>query len=156
MVQEIVRTPPRVFLQYLPFRYVTFAYEKSTVAHDPANPRSIVQRIRRDLALFLLDHLEYLQRFDKVKIYYDNGQALVTKALHDAVEYALSKEATIYRDASPQRYRLSQVADYLCTVELEAIKYRHSEETATDQLFFGGRRAFERNILKQARRHLLN
>lgn len=52
---------------------MTFAYEKSTVAHDPANPRSIVQRIRRDLALFLLDHLEYLQRFDKVKIYYDNG-----------------------------------------------------------------------------------
>lgn len=95
----------------------------------------------------------YLQRFDNVKVYYDDGQALVTKALHDAIGYALSKEAIVYRDASPQRYRLSQVADYICTLELEAIKYANKETGATDLLFFGMRKRFEKDFLRKVRRN---
>lgn len=89
----------RVFMQKLPYRYVTFAYRKSELSEQPLAPNGAVQRIRRDLACFLLENLEYLQRFDSVKVYYDDGQALVTKALHDAIGYALSKEAIVYRDA---------------------------------------------------------
>ncbi len=145
----------RVFMQYLPFRYAAFAYRKDELANGPLAPGGLVQRVRRDLTILLLDHLEYLQQFDKVKIYYDNVQPLVTKALHDAVAHALAKDATIYRDATPQRYRLSQVADYVCTIELEAIKYSGSEETATDRLFLGTKRSFEKNFLKKIRRHSL-
>ena len=145
----------RVFLQYLPFTYAVFAYKKSELDVDLLAPRGAIQRIRRDLAIYLLDHLEYLQQFDEVKIYYDNGQSLVTETLHDAVEFALSKEAIIYRDASPQRYRLSQVADYICTLELEAIKYANSETGGTDQLFFGMRKRFEKDFLKKLRKHRL-
>lgn len=89
----------RVFMQKLPYRYVTFAYRKSELSEQPLAPNGAVQRTRRDLACFLLENLEYLQRFDNVKVYYDDGQALVTKALHDAIGYALSKEAIVYRDA---------------------------------------------------------
>ena len=146
----------RVYLQYLPFKYAVFAYKKDELPNDPLAQGGIVQMIRRDLAILLLDHLDFLQQFDKVKVYYDNGQALVTKALHDAIEYVLSKEAAIYRDATPQRYRLSQVADYLCTIELEAIKYANAETSATDKLFFGSKRNFERNFLKKVRKNLLH
>lgn len=145
----------RVFLQYLPFRYAVFSYRKSELDADMMAPRGAIRRIRRDIAVFLLDHLEYLQRFDAVKIYYDNGQALVTQTLHDAVEFALSKEAIVYRDASPARYRLSQVADYICTLELEALKYANSETGNTDELFFGMRKRFERDFLKRLRKHRL-
>lgn len=145
----------RVFLQYLPFMYEMFAYKKSELDINPLAPRGAIQRIRRDLAIYLLDHLEYLQQFDEVKIYYDNGQSLVTQTLHDAVGFALSKEAIIYRDASPQRYRLSQVADYICTLELEAIKYANAEESVTDGLFFGMRKRFEKDFLKKLRKHRL-
>lgn len=143
----------RVFMQKLPYRYVTFAYRKSELSEQPLAPNGAVQRIRRDLACFLLENLEYLQRFDNVKVYYDDGQALVTKALHDAIGYALSKEAIVYRDASPQRYRLSQVADYICTLELEAIKYANKETGATDLLFFGMRKRFEKDFLRKVRRN---
>lgn len=145
----------RVFLQYLPFRYAAFAYRKSELDANMLAPHGAINRIRRDLAIFLLDHLEYLQQFDEVEVYYDNGQALVTQALHDAVELALSKEAIVYRDASPARYRFSQVADYICTLELEAIKYANAETGATGNLFFGMRKRFERDFLKKLRKHRL-
>lgn len=145
----------RVFLQYLPFRYATFSYKKSELDTNMLAPRGAIKRIRRDIAAFLLDHLEYLQQFDEVKIYYDNGQALVTQTLHYAVEFALSKEAIVYRDASPTRYRLSQVADYICTLELEALKYANAETGSTDELFFGMRKRFEKDFLKKLRKHRL-
>lgn len=145
----------RVFLQFLPFKYQVFAYKKSELDEDPTAPRGAIQRIRRDLAVFLLDHLDYLQQFDRVKIYYDDGQELVTKALHDAVEYVLAKEAVIYRDASPRNYRFCQVADYVCTLELMALKYACHEEGRTARLFFGMRKRFEKDFLKKIRKKLL-
>lgn len=146
----------RIFTQYLPFRYAVFAYKKSELDEDPNSSRSVIQRIRRDLAIYLLDHFDYLRQFDKVKIYYDNAQELVTKALHDAFEYVLSKETIIYRDASPRRYRLSQVADYVCTLELDAIKYENKKESRTDALFFRNRRYFEKNYLRKLKGKLLS
>lgn len=38
----------------------------------------------------IFDNLEYLQRFGKVKVYYGDGRYIVTKSLHDAIEYALA------------------------------------------------------------------
>lgn len=145
----------RIFTQYLPFRYSVFAYKKSELDEDPSSSRSVVQRIRRDLAIYLLDHLDHLRQFDRVKIYCDNGRELVTKALHDAFEYVPSKKTIIYRNASPGRYRLSQVADCVCTLELDAIKYENKKENWTDELFFGNRRHFEKNYLRKLKGKLL-
>lgn len=88
----------RILAEHLPFRYATLAYEKAWFDDDPVK---LLTRMKRDLTSFLFDRIEYLQRFDAVKIYYDNGQAIVTEALHDAVEYVLGKNAIVYKDASP-------------------------------------------------------
>jgi hypothetical protein len=82
-------------------------------------------RMRQDLVNLLFGNLGWLQQFGKVKVYYDDGQPAVTKALHDAVEYALAAEAVVYRAASPRDYRLAQAADLLCTLELTATKYQY-------------------------------
>lgn len=97
----------------------------------------------------------YLQQFDLVKLYYDGGQHAVTQALHDALEYALSREAVVYRSSTAVEYRLSQAADYACAVELAAPKYKAHEETATDRRFFGSWQAFKRNVLKTVRKKAL-
>ncbi len=52
-------------------------------------------------------------------------------------------------------YRLSQAADYFCTIELAALKYEANEAGETYNKFFGGVGAFKRNWLKQARRKRL-
>lgn len=103
----------------------------------------------------MFDHLELFQSFDAVKVYYDGGQSLITQAIRGAVEYALSKQAIVYRQGSPTDYRLAQVADFICTVELTARKYENHEQTATDERFFGTARTFRKNYLKQVRKHLL-
>ena len=40
--------------------------------------------MKRDMVNLIFDNLEYLQRFDKVKVYYDDGQFIVTS--HDAIK----------------------------------------------------------------------
>lgn len=56
---------------------------------------------------FLFDNLAELQAYDAVKVYYDNGQHSIAESLHLAIEYALSKDAVVYRSAQPSEYRLS-------------------------------------------------
>ena len=122
------------FVQHSPFTYHVFVYRKSEF-RDRA---SLGARMRRDLVEFLFDHIERLQGFDLVKIYYDDGQALVTRALHDGFEYALAREAVIYRDARPDGYRMLQVADYACGVELAALRYGSSASTCCRGRACGG------------------
>jgi hypothetical protein len=54
---------------------------------------SALARMKRNLVAFLFDNLVYFQSFDTVKVYYGNGQPLVTTALHQAVDYALHNMA---------------------------------------------------------------
>ncbi len=137
-----------VFSQALPFAYHTFAYRKS----DFSSSGKMIQRMRRDMTSFLFDHLEFLQSFDSVKIYYDDGQQAVTNTLHDAIQYVVAKDAVLFKSAEPRAYRLSQVADFVCGIELTAIKYGTREQTATDERFFGGSNAFKKNYLRKLRK----
>lgn len=140
------------FQSRLPYKYMLFAYKRSEIPGEV----EYIARLRRDLVIFLSDNLGYFQSFDKVKIYYDDGQQTITNALHAAFEYELSKEALLYKNASPREYRLSQVADYLCTLELAALKFDANEITATDEMFFGlSAPKFKRDYLKKVRKKLL-
>lgn len=111
--------------------------------------------MRRNIVNFLFDNLAELQAYDAVKVYYDNGQHSIAESLHLAIEYALSKDAVVYRSAQPSEYRLSQAADYICTMELTAIKYAEHAATATDEKFFGKWSDFKKGILKETRKKLV-
>lgn len=75
----------------------------------------------------------------------------------------MSKDFSIFVDESGDpgsepkchaitRYRFSQVADHICTLELEALKYSEGTEGRTSTLFFGTKRQFGRNYLKKIRK----
>lgn len=141
----------RVFVQNLPVSYRTFVY-KSKEFGDAERLQAL---IKKDLVAFLVDNLSFFQSFDKVKIYYDEGQRAVKNALRGAFSFVLSKEALVFREPDYRSFRLVQVADYLCEIERAAVKYETHEETGTDERFYGGSNAFKKNFLKQARRKLL-
>ena len=138
-------------LQHLPIKYHTFSYRKS----EFDNGTTLEARIRRDIVNLIFDNLDYLQGFDVVKVYYDDGQHVVTKALHNAVEYALSTNAVMYKNGSPGDYRLAQAADLICTIELTAQKFEANEATKTDGRFFGAYGSFKKNWLKKVRKKML-
>lgn len=140
-----------VMLQHMPIRYKTFAYDKS----EFETPSALEARMKRDIVLLIFDQLDYFQGFDLAKIYYDDGQKIVTCAMHDALEYALSKSALLYRDATPTDYRLSQAADLICALELVSIKLNAREMTKTDEKFFGLSANFKKNWLRSVRKKRL-
>ena len=140
------------FARRCPVSYKRFAYKRSEVQ----TPEAFIARFKRDLVVFLTDNLSYFQSFDKVKIYYDNGQQMVTSALHGAIDFVLSKDAVLYRMATAQDYRLFQAADYLCALELTDIKFHNKCLTETDIKVFGADyQAFKQNHLKRIRRKTL-
>ena len=142
----------RSFANKAPFAYRTFAYEKCQFSGDKA----LFTTMRRDMTVFLFDHLDYFQSFDVVKIYYDNGQEEITRVLHSGFEYVFGRQAIIYRSVRPEEYRLQQVADYVCGIELAALKYEAASPSKTESIFFGTRREFLKNFLKKLRKHRLD
>lgn len=141
----------RLFVEKAPFRYHPFVYRKSrfpSVYH-------LAEQIERDLIAFLNERLPFFQSFARVKIYYDNGQLIVKHAVHRAIHMCLSSNAAVYRNAMPKDYYMSQVADYVCGIELAALRYERHAESPTDHRFFGDRRSFTKNYLKKIRRKLL-
>lgn len=137
-----------MLVRTLPVTYRTFAYS----AADVKSKGELQARMRRDIVNFLFDHLGRFQLFDKVPIYYDGRHQAVTEALHQAFDFALAKDVAVYKDLSHQEKRLAQAADYLCTIELAAMRYAGGAESATYARFFGRPRNFRQNYLKQARR----
>lgn len=141
----------RVFFRHMPVKYHTFAYS----TRQFVSLEKLAGTMRRDIVNFLFDNLVELQAYDVIKVYYDNGQHSIAESLHRAIEYALSKDAVVYRSAQPSEYRLSQAADYICTMELTAIKYAEHAATATDEKFFGKWSDFKKGILKETRKKLV-
>lgn len=135
-------------LQHLPIRYTTFVYRRSELVDDDA----FVSRMRRDIVDLVFDNLKYFQVFDEVKVYYDDGQEIVAKALRGAFEYAISKNSLLYRKTRSTDYILEQAADMLCTLELTAVKFRNKEATRTDAKFFGSAHSFKNNYMKSMKR----
>lgn len=107
------------FVRKLPISYITFVYRRSQF-EDPAR---LMERMGRDISSAMIEHLGFFQSFDDVKVYYDNGQDIVKQALDRSVGKVLSKGVVRRRKTSMTDYRLEQVADYLCTIELALVKY---------------------------------
>ena len=135
------------FVRRLPISYTTFVYRRSQF-EDPAR---LMERTGRDISSAMVEHLDFFQSFDDVKVYYDNGQDTAKQALDRSVDKILSKGAVRRRKTSMTDYRLEQVADYLCTIELALVKHEAKENGETYNKFFGDIGSFKRNWLKQAR-----
>ena len=115
------------FVHRLPISYTTFVYRRSQF-EDPAR---LMERMGREISSAMVEHLDFFQPFDDAKVYYDNGQDIVKQAFDRSVGKVLSKGVVRRRKTSMTDYRLEQVADYLCTIELALVKYEAKENGET-------------------------
>lgn len=141
----------RYFVERLPFKYVCLSYEKRRFS----NTADLQAKMQRDIERLIRDNLVFFQEFDVVKVYYDNGQNIVSTSVHGAISAALFEDAVVYRNIKPNRYRLFQVADYICGIELAAIRYERNQAGLTEERFLGSWKDFRQNYLKKLRRHRL-
>lgn len=132
----------------LPVSYFVLRYDKRET-HDR---NELEARIRRDLVALTFDHLAFFQRFDSISVYYDDGQKVLSIALHDALEFVLANNVVDFREADHSACRLLQLADYVCTLERASIAFDSGMQTKTQERFFGNRRNFKQSYMKQLAR----
>lgn len=136
------------FVRTLPVTYVTFRFDSI----DTAGKQDLESRIRRSVSDFIFEHLEHFQKYEEVAVYYDGGSSVVSNAVHAAFDFALARNVARYRNPVYSERRLLQVADYLTSIELAAIRYDQGDQSKTYERFFGTRNNMKRNLLKPARR----
>ena len=133
-------------------RKVGIKYKNIIVDKKHKNAIDINKNISKELSMFLKDNLDYFQNFDNIIIYYDNGQnqlanilvSVFTSWFHDKLDY---------RIVSPYKYRLFQVADFICTLCLIDNKLSCGKSlTQSEILFFENARNFKQKYLKQIKR----
>ena len=147
----------KVFFKMFPFmRLCPITLRTFAVVKKECRIRFALRgRLANELGAFLRDNLTFFQSFDKVIVYYDNGQALVTDLINTVLcSYLNSVDV---RKIVPDDYRLSQVADMACTLEFMRMKIEqgcgmsHSEE-----IFFESRRRLYKVFLKTLSRLRFN
>ena len=79
-------------------------------------------------------NINQISSFDKIIVYYDNGQQELNLVLNTIFSLLLSNVE--FRKASPLQYRLLQLADFVCSVELLAIKLSEKRLSKSETGFF--------------------
>lgn len=124
--------------------YKSFVFEK----HQFKDEMKLEARIARDISQFIRENLSYFQSFDNVILYYDNGQKQLSRILNtilatEIVEYDVRK-------VKPSDYRLFQVADLICTIELMNKKLQDGEDLSkSEKYIFHSKRDFKKDFSKK-------
>ena len=137
------------FARNVDFRYRSISVDKRFVTSSA----HIAERLRDGLSSFIDGQSAMMRQFEKVKVYYDCGQSAVTNLLHEAFSSMRLPSAEFAQNVRPQNYKLFQVADLVCTVKLIEQKLDHGDPLSlSEERFFGGVRAFKRNVLRKLTR----
>ena len=95
----------------------------------------------------------YFLDYDKVLVYYDNGQIELTRILSAIFPVLFSNLE--FRKVQPSDYKLFQTADMLCTLELVDLKFQTGQVSKSERDFFHSYHDFKKNYLKQLRKKLM-
>ena len=138
----------RIFRRTFNFmRKANITYKSLVVEKQHINDSlPLVSALSKQLAQFLTSNLAYFNQFDRLILYYDNGQTELTKILV-SVFHALFRNVE-HREAKPSSYRLQQVADVICTLELTSLKAERKNLSKSEISFFKSGRDLKKDYIK--------
>lgn len=111
------------------------AYEMAVVNRKDAPDKiSLSGRLGREISNVIVKHKAFFDRFDKIIVYYDNGQIELGAILNTVFSIHFSNVE--FRKAEPQKYRLLQAADFICSMELLKIKKNENRLSKSEKQFF--------------------
>ena len=131
------------FVMNSDINYKSFIYEKARFE----DTMLLEARMAKDFSLFLRNHLDFFLKYDKVIVYYDNGQRQITRMLNAVLATELSNYEM--RKVHPVNYSLFQAADLLCTVSLLQQRYKQNNLTRSDLVIFHSRKDLYKDFLKR-------
>lgn len=147
-IQERIRILRRMmnFISRVDFSYKSFVVEKKHLEDEA----ELAARLAKQVADFIKQYYSFFLPYDNVKIYYDNGQVEITKIIISVFTTLLEK--TELKKAFQKDYKLSQVADLVCTATLTDLKMRNKTLSRSERRILGSDRDINRNLLKPLRR----
>ena len=105
----------------------------------------MVSVISREIGSFVRINLDHFQSYDRIAVYYDNGQKEITNLINTLFNAFLDAEV---RKVKPSDYALFQAANMMCTLELLSAKLESSQVSKSETQFFGSIRNLKKNYLK--------
>ena len=121
-------------------------YDKYDYEYEYENKFKLEARIAKELSQFIRDNLSVFQEHEKVIVYYDNGQHELNRILNTVLATQLNNYDI--RRVISSDYRLFQVADLICTLELLRIKTERGQLSNSEEKIFHSKRELKRDFLK--------
>ena len=122
--------------------YITFSVEKRHMFDS----LELTVALSKQLSSFIREEYSFFMQFDRIIVYYDNGQVELNKLL--ASVFAVMLPQAEFRKVLPADYRLFQVADFICTLELIHLKDKQHILSKSEEAFFGSMRDRRKNYIK--------
>ena len=107
-------------------------------------------KLSKQISTFIKENYKEFLSYDIIKVYYDNGQIQVTRMLSSVLNALLPNVE--FRKVFPSDYRLFQVADLICTLELIRMKIASKTLSKHELAFLGKESDFRKNYLKEVYR----
>lgn len=123
-------------------KYKSFIFKKS----EYRDIFKLEARMAREISGFIKENLPYFQSFEKVILYYDNGQHELNRILNTVLATELADYDV--RRVQPNDYKLFQVADLICTLELLEQKMNDKQMSKSELLLFHSKRDLKKDFLK--------
>lgn len=137
------------FARKLPFSYISAMVKKK----ECTDVVELTSRLSKSISEILKAKQEYFKNFDKIIVYYDNGQVELTKILTTLFNVMFSNVE--FRKVKPVEYKLFQVADLVCTLELLSAKAETDLFSNSEMEFFHSVKEFKKNYYKWiSRKHI--
>ena len=136
------------FSRHIDYSYICVIVDKRSCSSH----LDMIHKLSRALSNAIREDYDFFDSFKNVVVYYDNGQGDLTKIITSV--FSSHIDSIEFRKIEPLNYKLSQIADLICTTELIAIEDRTM--TGSELEFFGSRKRFKTNILKYIRHKRLS
>ncbi len=132
------------FFRRLDIHYLCPSVNKRIL--DFSDESAMQAALSKSIAICLKEKLEFFSSYDKIIVYYDNGQHELRRILVAIFNTLFSNVE--FRRIDPSEYRLQQVADLICTLELTKLKFDANMQSKSEMDFFCSHKDFYKNIYK--------
>ena len=106
-------------------------------------------RLSRLITAEIQAHWDFWTTFDRIIVYYDNGQTQLTRIITSVFNTLFTNVEM--RRVRPVDYKLFQVADLLCTMEMLADKAEHNGFSKSETEFFGSAGRFNKDYYRKVK-----
>lgn len=136
------------FATKIDIKFMTFVYEKKSFKESlQKDSLKLESKIVKDMNLFIQCNKDYFERYNKVILYYDNGQKNITRILNTVL--ATNFNEYDIRKVLPKDYKLFQVADLICTLELIKNKIEINNLSKSETLIFHSKKELRKDFIKK-------